>query len=37
MEYYPNIKVVVRDVSGEEVLMELARLLPFSYVWKDDN
>jgi cytidine deaminase len=37
MEYYPNIKVVVRDASGAEVLMELARLLPFSYVWKDDD
>ena len=35
MECYPNIKVVVRDASGAEVLMELARLLPFSYVWKD--
>jgi hypothetical protein len=29
MEYYPNIKVVVKDVSGEEELMELTRLLPF--------
>ena len=37
MEYYPNIKVVARDVSGQEILTELARLLSFSYVWKDDD
>jgi cytidine deaminase len=37
MDYYPEIEVIVKDMNGEEVLMELARLLPFSYIWKDEN
>jgi cytidine deaminase len=35
MDYYPNIEVVVKDLNGEEVLMELAKLLPFTYLSED--
>jgi cytidine deaminase len=37
IDYYPIIEAVIKEGNGEEMLMDLARLLSFSYIFKHES